>query len=397
MPKIKLDQTFCLIASCPEGKTKEVYTDTVTTGFLLECRPGGGKTYYLRYSDQRGRLRQIKIGGYHDITFEQARKKAKQLRSEVTLGGDPAAKKEELKAIPTYTKLAEQHIAHAKAQLRPSSSAGTSQIIKLHIEPRFGKLRLDEITQRDVAKFLADKRASGLAPGTVEKLRVVLHRSYELAASWGIPGSQPNPVRGIAKPKFNNARERYLTAEEAGRLHRAVAESSNSQLKNIVGLLLLTGARKRELLDAKWENVHAERKSWHIPDSKTGKARHVPLAQAALDIIEQLPKYPKCPWLVPNPETRKPFIDIKRAWETARNAAGLPGLRIHDLRHSAASFMINSGIDLYAVGRVLGHADHQSTMRYSHLANDTLLAAVEAGAAKHKVEWTAGKGSTHGV
>jgi site-specific recombinase XerD len=85
---------------------------------------------------------------------------------------------------------------------------------------------------------------------------------------------------------------------------------------------------------------------------------------------------------VPNPDTLEPFDNIKRAWDTARKAAGLPSLRIHDLRHSAASFMVNSGVDLYAVGRILGHADVQSTQRYAHLANDTLLAAVEASAAK---------------
>ena len=73
-------------------------------------------------------------------------------------------------------------------------------------------------------------------------------------------------------------------------------------------------------------------------------------------------------------------VHMKRAWDTARTAAGLSDVRIHDLRHSAASFMINAGIDLFAVGKVLGHADHQSTMKYAHLANDTLLAAVEAGA-----------------
>ena len=84
---------------------------------------------------------------------------------------------------------------------------------------------------------------------------------------------------------------------------------------------------------------------------------------------------------MPNPDTLKPYVTLKHAWQTARRAARLPDLRIHDLRHSAASFMINAGIDLFAVGRVLGHADHKSTMRYSHLANDTLLAAVEAGAA----------------
>ena len=194
-------------------------------------------------------------------------------------------------------------------------------------------------------------------------------------------------MRGIPRPKYNNARDRFLTSEEAAALLKACTDSINAQLRNIVGLLLLSGARKRELLDAKWEHVNLDRRVWFIPTSKTGKARHVPLSQPALDLIRQLPRFDKCPWLLPNPKTRKPYTDIKHPWETAREAAGLDGLHLHDLRHSAASFMINAGIDLFAVGRILGHADHQSTMRYSHLANDTLMQAVEAGAAKMNVNW----------
>ena len=85
---------------------------------------------------------------------------------------------------------------------------------------------------------------------------------------------------------------------------------------------------------------------------------------------------------MPNPKTLKPYTGLKTAWNWVRKEAKLGDLRLHDLRHSAASFMINAGVNLFAVDKVLGHADHQSTMRYSHLANDTLLAAVEAGAAK---------------
>jgi integrase len=387
MPKLKLDATTCLVASCPAGKSKEVFWDTAITGFTLEVRPNGGKTYYLRYWDEGGRQRQIKLGGYADITFEQARKKAQRLRSEVTLGGDPAAAKDERKAIPTFTELAKQHLAHAESYQR--SYDDIEAIMRLHLLPRWGKLKLHEIQQQDVAKWLGQKRAEGLAPATVEKLRVTFHRSFVLAARWNIPGGQANPVRGIPRPKFDNKRERYLSPAEAERLHKAVANSPNTQLKYIVGLLLLTGARKMELLRAKWEHVDLDRKSWHIPDSKTGKARHVPLSKPAVALIGQLPKFEKCPWLIPNPETKEPFVDVKKAWTTARRVAGLPGLRIHDLRHSAASFMIAAGIDLYAVGRILGHADYQSTVRYSHLANDTLLAAVEAGAANLKVNWAA--------
>lgn len=227
-----------------------------------------------------------------------------------------------------------------------------------------------------------------MAPATVEKTRAMFSRSFELGRQWSVPGAEINPVRNVPRRRFNNARERFLSTTDAQRLLMALDASDSPQLKPIVALLLLTGARKTELLTARRENVDIDRRAWFIPTTKTGKPRHVPLSQAAVDIIEKLPMFTDCPWLLPNPNTLKPYVTLKRAWDTARVAAGLPGLRIHDLRHSAASFMINAGVDLFAVGRVLGHTDHKSTMRYSHLANDTLMKAVEAGAAKLNVNWS---------
>lgn len=386
MPKATLSASFCLTAACEPAKRKTDYWCSIVTGLVLEVRSTGGKTYYLRYLTETGRQRQLKIGRYEDITFDQARKKAKQLRSEVVLGGDPAGKKAEKKAIPTYAVLAAQHVAHAKAHLRRPDSI--ERILRCHILPRWGRLRLDEIRSQDLALWLGEKAGEGLKPATVEKIRVVFSRSFELGTQWGVPGSESNPVRSVPRRRFANARERYLTAEEAARLLKAADSSLNPQLGNIVRLLLLTGARVSELLHAEWRHISLDRREWLIPMSKTGKARRVPLSQAAVEVIEKLPRFDGCAYVVPNLETLQPFVSIKKAWQTARREARLPDVRIHDLRHSAASFMINAGVDLYAVGRVLGHADHQSTQRYAHLANSTLLAAVEAGAAKLKGAWT---------
>jgi integrase len=383
MPTAKLDAAFAASAQCAPGKAKTDYYDESTTGFLLEVRSSGRKTYHLRYSDQGGRLKQFKIARYEDVKFADAKKKAEKLRSEVVLGGDPSAKKAEAKAVPLYIELADMHLADAETHQR--SYTTTAMYFRRHILPRWGKVRLTDIDSRAVAQWLAEKRAEGLAPATVEKIRVLFGRSFVLGSGWDVPGCDKNPTRGIARKPLNNARERFLSAEEAARLRVAVAASQNPQLKHIVGLLLLTGARVRELLDARWEHVDVERKAWLIPTSKTGKSRHVPLSAAALAIVAALPRYKGCPWLVPNPETLKPFVSIKHGWQRAIRVAKLPELRIHDLRHSAASFMVNSGVDLFAVGKVLGHASYQSTQRYAHLANDTLLAAVEAGAAKQKV------------
>ncbi|AWM78530.1 site-specific integrase [Phenylobacterium parvum] len=380
MPKAKLDYAFAATAECEPGKAKTDWYDEAITGFVLECRASGGRTYYLRYQDQGGRQKQFKIGRYQDIRFADAKKRALQLRSEVVMGGDPGATKALVKSIPLYSELAAMHLADAKLHQR--SYADTEMYVRRHILPKWGRTRLTDINSRSVAQWLSDKQASGLAPATVEKIRVIFGRSFVLGSRWDVPGCDRNPTRGLPRKPLNNARERFLTAEEAARLRLAVAESQNTQLRHIVGLLLLTGARVRELLDARWEHVDVERRAWFIPTSKTGKPRYVPLSSAALEILETLPRFKGCPWLLPNPETLKPFVSIRHGWLRAIRVARLPGLRIHDLRHSAASFMVNSGVDLFAVGKVLGHASYQSTQRYSHLANDTLLRAVEAGAAK---------------
>jgi integrase len=383
-----LNAAFVQLANCPEGKKKIDFWDKSIRGFVLECRASGNATYAFRFTDDAGVQRQHKIGRREDISFAQAKKLAQRLRSEVTLGENPAAQKEQRKAIPTYAAIAEQHIVHAITYQR--SWWSVDGIIRKHILPRWGRMRLDEITQQEVAKWLAEKAAEGLRPATIEKIRAVFGRSFELARQWDIYAADKNPVRGVLRPKFDNKRQRYLTAEEAQRLRWACELSPNPQLKHIVGLLLLTGARVGELLKTKWQDVDLDRRLWLIPETKTGRSRHVPLSQPAVGVIAQLPRLEGCPYLVPNLETGRPFVTLKKAWQTAREQADLPGLRIHDLRHSAASFMINGGIDLYAVGRILGHADHKSTMRYSHLANKTLMRAVEAGAANLEGAWSSG-------
>lgn len=378
MSKGYLDNALVAKARCIPGRSKTDIYDEKDRGLVLETRSSGKSTFYFRYTDAHSRQRQHKIGRTEDITVAQARKIAQRLRSEVVMGGDPRVKKAEAKAVPLYRELSVMHLSDAKLHQRSYST--TEMYVRRHILPKWGRVRLSDIDSRSVAQWLAAKQAEGLAPATVEKIRVIFGRSFELGARWSIPGAEKNPTRGLARP-LNNARQRFLSAEEAVRLREAVAASQNPQLQHIVGLLLLTGARVRELLDARWEHVDVGRRSWLIPTSKTGKPRHVPLSSAALAIIADLPRFKGCPWLIPNPDTLKPFVSIKHSWQRAIRVADLPGLRIHDLRHSAASFMVNSGVDLFAVGKVLGHASYQSTQRYAHLANDTLLAAVEAGAA----------------
>lgn len=379
MPRIKLDHMVALTAQCEDGKKKTDFYDLGgCTGFVLECRSSGSKTYYLRYADAAGTQKQHKIGRYEDITFAQAKKAAQKLRSEVVMGGDPAAKKAEVKAVPRYSELAAMHMADAKLHQRSYST--TEAYVRNHIVPRWGRLRLTDIDSRSIAQWLAAKRDEGLAAGTVLKIKMIFSRSFELGARWGVAGCDKNPVRLVQSKPVNNARQRYVTADEAARLINAAEGSRNKQLAAIINLLLLTGMRVSELLSARWGNVDLDRRTLFVPTSKTGRSRYVPLAQAAIDVIQGLAQGE---FLFPNPRNpTKHLTTIKHGWQAVRKAAGVEGLHVHDLRHSFASFAVNSGVDLFAVGKILGHANVASSARYAHLANDTLLAAVEAAAAK---------------
>jgi integrase len=184
-------------------------------------------------------------------------------------------------------------------------------------------------------------------------------------------------VRYFGSGSENNKRERYLSVEEAQRLYESVCKG-DTMLRYIVPMLILTGARKREVLDAKWEDFDLNRRIWRIPVSKSGKARHVPLSDGAITLLGSIPRKPKCDWAFANPDTCKPYASIFGTWNTARKRAGLSDVRLHDLRHSFASLLINSGRSLYEVQKILGHTQVKTTQRYAHLSQDTLLAAANA-------------------
>ncbi len=152
-------------------------------------------------------------------------------------------------------------------------------------------------------------------------------------------------------------------------------------LQFIVPMLILTGARKREVLDAKWQDFDFTRRIWRIPMSKSGKARHVPLSDGAMTLLAAMARKPGCDWAFANSDTGKPYVSVFCAWDNARKKAGLADVRLHDLRHSFASLLINSGRTLYEVQHILGHTQVKTTQRYAHLSQDTLLAAANTATA----------------
>lgn len=388
MPTVRLDSTFCLTAHCPEGKQKIDYYDETVTGLILTVHSSGLKTFSLRYRDKHGRQRQYKLGNSPDISFDKAKREAIKARSRVVVGDNPAEERFQTRRIPTIADLAAQYLAYTATYKR--SAELDERHLRLHIVPRFGRFHLDELKQAEVMDWLDGKvRKDGYAQATVNRWHVIIAHMYRMAAKWGLPGAEHNPLEGVPQRPCDNKIERFLTPEETRRLQAAVEASPNPQLKWIVALLILTGCRKRELLDATWDEFDLARNIWRIPmhRAKTAKTRHVPLSKAAMEVLEQVPRWEGCPYVIANPITRRPFSTAFYPWDQARKAAGLPDLRMHDLRHSFASTLVNSGHSLYVVGSILGHSSEATTKRYAHLANETLLSAANSAAESMGTDW----------
>ena len=220
---------------------------------------------------------------------------------------------------------------------------------------------MNDIEKRAVVALI-NELAEKFKPGTIDRVVILLRYMFNLAMRWEVKGVTHNPTAGIPLLKENNQNERFLSALDAKALLRAINYSRNKMLKHIIPMLILTGARKREVLDAKCDDFDLDRGIWRIPNTKSGKARVVPLSDTARNLIEKLSANQCCDYVFANPNTCKPY-------------ASLADLRVHDLRHSFASFLVNAGRSLYEVQTLLGHSQITTTQRYAHLSTDSLRRA----------------------
>jgi len=367
--------------------SRKAISDQKIRGLQLERMVSGQVKWRLRYMAPlaRGRVC-MTLGDARVLSLHDARNLAiKHLRS-VALGIDPKQQKEDLKKVPTFQHFIDtKYLPYIKTYKR---SWGTDvSLLNNHLLPRFGKLHMDAITREQMVQMHHEKRESGSAASTANRLLIMMRYIFNLALKWQTTGISVNPCKGLQLLEENNKRERYLLAEETQRLYDSLCANENTLLRYIVPMLIMTGARKRELLDAKWSDFDLTQRIWRIPITKSGKARHVPLSEGVLSLMQAIPRHPTEPWLFPNPKTGKPFASVFYAWDTARRQAGLGDVRMHDLRHSFASLLINSGRTLYEVQKILGHTQVKTTERYAHLSHGTLIDAANAASSAVGMMW----------
>jgi integrase len=344
--------------------------DTEIKGFGVRCQ--GTTASFILKSRIDGRQRWINIGKLGSPwTADTARREALRLLAAAKQGDDIASQRQLDRRRATLTEVAERYLAEHGPKLKPRTLDEYERMLRGKILPALGRRAMDQIDKSDISKFHASMAAT---PRKANLTVAVLSSIIAWATDYGFRSEKlVNPCLGLAKFR-ENAKERYLSGPEITRLLGVLddLEAKQDEVPSVltaIRLLMLTGARLTEILTLKWQYIDRERSTLWLPDSKTGK-KAIHLSAQALELLASHPCNGDSPYVITGRDSEKHLINLQKPWRRIRTLARLEDVRIHDLRHSYASLAINSGASLAMVGKLLGHRQPQTTMRYAHLTDE---------------------------
>ena len=350
-----------------------MFWDSELAGFGVRVYASGTKVYIVQTREPGKPAQRVTVGHHGEITAEEARRRAVHILLRIRAGEDPvpeplAAK---LAGGPTVGELATAYLKdHVAVRCRESTAEFYALVVNKYLIPRLGKMSAAAVDYAMVTELL---HSLGDRPVMANKVVDTLSRIYNAAEDKGLIVEASNPFRQVVKFR-ERRRERFLTPDEFKRLGRALDEATTVRRLSVytvaaLRLLLLTGCRKREILDLRWERVDLDAGEFHLPETKTG-TRTVALSPSAIQVLREIPREPGSPWVIPGKVEGKPMRNIDDSWEVICKLADLKDMRIHDCRHSFASRALALGVSLPMIGRLLGHSEAQTTERYAHLAGD---------------------------
>lgn len=354
-------------APIPE-KGENWIRDTELTGFSLRILASGSKTYQVQYRSG-GATRRVSLGKHGTITCDEARTEAKIILGDVSKGKDPSQERSTYRGAPTIAQVCERFMdEYVPVHCKESTAKEYRRNVDLFIKPAMGTRKVPDITRTDIAKLHHDHRDK---PYQANRTLGVLSVVFNQCEVWGFRPDGSNPCRHVKK-YTEKKRERFLSPEEMKRLFEVLDEcekdgSESPAMCNAIRLLALTGCRLGEIQTLKWEYI--EGKTFKLPDSKTG-AKTVYLGQAVLDVLAKAERIENNPYVITGNKEGQYLSDFQKPWRRIRKKSGLDDVRIHDLRHSFASFGLANGLNLAEIGKLLGHSQVQTTARYAHLAEE---------------------------
>jgi integrase len=411
-----------LLAPPKPGEGLKIVPDETVKGLSLRISHAGARVWYLAYRARgTGAQRHLRLGTLDELSPTDARKQAKALWKRILAGDDPHGDKvqrreaaAERREAPDISALAALFIEqHAKAKKRATSVAEDEGLIRQWINPELGKAKVAELTRDDIER-LHHKVTKAGTPVRANHVVVLLSTMFSFAVKKGLRAD--NPAKTIDKNPVAK-RQRFLKPDELARLIDALAAYPNQEPANVIRLLLLTGARRGEALGATWDMFDLDAGTWCKPSHLTkqkaehliplsaparellvtmrgeadagdetaqelireaAKERHAKKKAAKLNAAARARRRKASPYLFPgHADGDQPLNNLVRAWRAICRQAKLDGLRIHDLRHSHASFLASAGLPLPVIGALLGHTQPQTTSRYAHLLLDPLRKATD--------------------
>lgn len=389
------------VEAFPVGEADAYLWDTKLAGYGVKVTPAGKRIYLVQYrvGGRKGRTRRVTIGTHGVKTEHEARTEAKRLLGEVQAGSDPATERDKLRDAETLGQALDRFLAsHADAKLKGSTSREYRRVTALHLPAKLRSRLLGDVGRGDITRVHDGMRDH---PYQANRLLAVLSKFFNWCALQGLRPDNSNPCRHVAK--FPEAgRERFLSADELARLGSALARAESEGLPwaidetsptarhlakpedrftkvspfvaAAIRLLIFTGARHSEILTLRWDHVDTAGEQIRLPESKTGR-KSIYLNPPALTVLAGLPRLDGNPHVICGEKAGAHLVNLQKPWRRIRAAAGLDDVRIHDLRHTFASWGAMGGLPLPIIGGLLSHSQPQTTHRYAHLAADPLKAA----------------------
>ena len=356
-----------------KGKRYQIYDVTVPK-LLIRVTDKGTKSFMVI---KRTAIEPIKvtIGHYPDVSIQQARTQALVILNEIADGKNPNEKKRKFRQEMTLKELFDMFMERYSKRLKKSWKYDEREIPK-HLGCWFNR-KISTITKPQIQKLhekISIENGIYQANRTLERLKSMYNRAIE----WGWEGS--NPCNGIKKNK-EVKRDRFLRPDELPRFFKALQEEQNEVARNYIWMLLLTGARKTNVLAMRWDEIDFELQMWRIPDTKNGEPVNIPLTSLAMQLLKSINH--ESEWVFPSSSSQYGHLqDPKKAWKRILTQAEIENLRIHDIRRTLGSYQAITGASLHIIGKSLGHKSSISTQIYARLTNDPVRASMETATNK---------------